>query len=257
MDLSGFSGSKRIYTALLALIVLIPTNFAFPPARAAMPPHVAVLDRQAVHGIRADLTIPALVVHLNADGSLIVSQRDRDAGAVITLPSVQALPAEIEALVPDARQRKKLAVAADPSIPFVKLTDLMRTAKETGFSAVSILEPEAEHDRGASDLVVRLVGGKPPDLNDKSLANALFVSLGDDGDVILSLGLGESAQGTVAHLANAPDAAAGLVPKGQRKKLYIRADFKVPVGEALGLLHKLRAIGFSDVMIIAEETETD
>jgi len=257
MDLSGFLGLKRLRTALLAFILLIPTIFAVPPARAATPPYIAILDRQAVHRIRADLNIPALVVRLNADGSLIVSQRDGEAGAVITLPSVHALPAEIDALVPEAKQRKKLAITADPSVPFVNFTNLMDTAKKAGFGEAGILEPKEEHKRGASELVVRLVGHKPPDLNDKSLANALFVSLGDDGNVVLSLGIGESAQGTVASLANALDAAAGLVPKRQHKKLYFRADFKVPVGEALGLLHKLRAIGFSDVNIIGEETGTD
>jgi biopolymer transport protein ExbD len=54
------------------------------------------------------------------------------------------------------------------------------------------------------------------------------------------------------------DAAASLVPKGRpQKKAYFRADFAVPAGQAIDLLHKLYAIGFTKIGIVGEETEKD
>jgi biopolymer transport protein ExbD len=227
---------------LAAVVAATAATFALPPAWAAEPP------RQ----IRADLHAPSLVVHLDADGSLVVSQRGKAAGGVLTLPSIEALPAEIDTLVPRKENRKKIAVAADPAVTWRDFSSLMNDARKAGFAKVGVLGLEKESRGDPSELAIRI----SYDLLAPDLSKALFVSLGSDGAVIVSLGIGADARGTRVNLADASDAAAGLAPKERAKKdVYFRADFDAHVGDALEVLRKLRAMGFTKVNVVAEATD--
>jgi biopolymer transport protein ExbD len=190
------------------------------------------------------------VVNLNANGSLIVSQRDRAEGGVITLPSIQALPAEIDALVPRKEERRKIAFVADPTLPWRDFITLMYDATKAGFDQIGILGPEKEPRGGPSELVVRLsLDVVAPDISSKTL----FVSVTNDGYVILCLGLGPEATGVRVNLAGAADAAVGLVPNGRaEKETYFRANLETLVGDAFKILRALDAIGFTKVNIVAE-----
>ena len=233
MESTGFSRLKRFCAMLTVILATVAVSMS-PPVLAAAPAHIA------------------LVVHLNADGSLTLSQRDKDAGAVMTLPSIQALPAQVDALLPQAGDREKIALAAEPAVPYGKFMKLMYMAKKAGFRGVGILRSEKDPHGKPSEIDVDFrteIPFPPP-------GEPLFVSLGEDGDVILSLGIGESAHGTTAPLSGALDAAKGLVPKGRpQKHAYFRADSAVPTGTAIELLHKLNAIGFTKLGIVGEQTD--
>jgi biopolymer transport protein ExbD len=235
--------AKRFLAAVAAATA---ATFALPPARAAEPP------RQ----IRAALEAPSLVVHLDADGSLVVSQGDTGAGGAITLPSIQALPAEIDALVPRKEDRKKIAVAADPAVTYRNFMTLMIDVREAGFGEVGILESAKELGGVRSELAILVRRGDPDDPMAHPDDKALFVSLGNGGTVNLAVGLGADATVMRVSVASALDAAGGLVPNGRAKiKTFFRADFEVPVGKALELVSKLRAIGFTHFDVVGEATE--
>lgn len=244
---------RSFYVLLAAIAVTVAPIFALTPAQAAMPPHSTGISEEA----RADLGSPSLTVHLNADGSLIVSQDDKAGGAATTLPSTRAFPAEIDALVPRKEERKNLGVTADSTVPYRNFLSLMNDAREAGFNEVGIREIEKKQPHDVpSELVIRLSSSSPM-LDPRN--KPLFVSVGDDGTVLLSLGipLGMRAEAKRmdASLAGASDAAAGMVPKGRAKKAYFRADFEVPVGKVFGLLRELRAIGFTNMGVMGEATE--
>jgi biopolymer transport protein ExbD len=156
MQLAGFPRYRRFCAAFAVIIAAIAAISASPPVRARTPPHIA------------------LVIRLNADGSLLLSQRGKEAGAVTTLPAIQALPAQIDALVPRMADRKKLAVAAEPTVSYGNLLNLMNMAKKAGFSDVGILRPEKDPHGEPAELAVHLQGGGLPPLT----GNPLFVSLG-------------------------------------------------------------------------------
>jgi len=229
---------KRFVAALTVVVATIAVVFTFSPVRAETPSQGN----------------PTLAVRVDADGSLVVSQRGSQAGAVITLPSVKVLPAEIDALVPRTEERKKLALSAESTGTYGNFLKVMNVARKAGFGKVSILGAEKETRDGISEMIVDLQRAKKWPPSDK----ALFVGYGDDGDVVLRLGLGDSAQEMVVSLGSAPDAAASLVPKGRTyKEMYFHADVAVSVGNVIDLLHKLRVIGFGNLNIAAEETEAD
>ena len=239
------------FPTLAVIAMAVAPFFALQPVRAAAPPHFAHVDGEPLHRIRADLDYPSLVVHLNADGSLVVSQRDKAGDRANTLPSIQALPAEIDALIPRRGERKELAVAVDSIVPYSNLMKLMNKARDAGFGEIGILEPEKEPRGGPSRLGIHFQHLSTMDPSKK----ALFMSLGKDGNVVLSFGLGDDATVRHVNLTGAPDAAVGLVPNGRAKiKAFFRADFEVPVGDALELLRELRAIGFTNINIVGEAT---
>jgi len=241
---------KPFCAALAVVLVTIAPTFALPAARAATPPHIALTDGEPLRRVRVDPDNPSFVVSLNADGSLVVSQRD-DATA-ITLPSTKALPAEIDDLLPHRGERKKLAVAVDSTLPYVTLLKVVNVAYDVGFGEVGILGSEKEPRGESSELVLHFERGRTIGPNEKFL----LMSLGNDGNVSLQLGMVADAQVTHVNLAGAPNAAAGLVPKGRTMKdAFLRADFEVPVGKVLGLLRALRTIGFTKAEIVGEATE--
>jgi len=234
VESTGFSRLKRFCTMLAVIVATIAMVSVSSPVLAAAPAHIA------------------LVARLNADGSLTVSQRDKE--AVIALPSIKALPAQIDALLPRKEDRKKLALAADTTVPWSGFLKLMNVAKDAGFGEVGILRSEKEPSGEPAELTIHFEGDGLPPLT----GEPLFVSVGEDGNVILSLGIGENAHGTTASLAGALDAAKGLVPKGRhQKKAYLRADFAVRTGTVVELLHQLYVIGFTKIGIVGEEMEKD
>jgi biopolymer transport protein ExbD len=242
------------FCSTLAGIAVVAPIFLVPPVQAATPSSPAQSDEEPLHRVRADLDKPSLAVRLGADGSVVVSQGIKAGGAVITLASVQALPAEIDTLVPRKEDRKKLAVTVDPAGSYRNFIGLMNETREAGFGEVGVLELEKKQPNGVlPELKVRL---SPKDLNLDPKGKPLFVSVGNDGIVVLTLGIGAEATGMNVSLAGASDAVAGMVPKDRAKKpAYFRADFEVPLGNALGLLRKLRRIGFTDICIVGEATQ--
>ena len=249
MKSNGFSRWKGC--AMLGVIAV--TMAAVQPAPAATQPHIALAGKEPFHRIRDALDDTAVIVRLNADGSLTLSQRGDEAGAVTTVPSIKALPAAIDALVPGTRASKKLDIAAEPTVRYGSFMNLMFVGKHAGFGELGVLELDKKAHSGVSEIDVH-IRNEAPNLNDKSLQQALFVSLGDDGDVILSLGIGDNARGTVVKLAKVSDGVTGLVPAARtKKKTFFRADSVVPTGSALGLLHKFSAMGFKDINMVGEE----
>lgn len=227
---------KRLSAVLAGTIVVA---ISVSPVGAAMPPHGK----------------PTLVVRLDADGSLTLTQRGSDAAPVITLPSIQALPAEIDALIPRTAERKQLAISADSKGPYRNLLKAGKVAEDAGFDEFGILESEKGKSGEFSELAVGFRPGQKFLPSDKTL----FVSLGDDGDVLVSLGIpgiAKSPQERDVKLGSAPDAIIGLVPKGRpRTETYLRADFGVPIGDVMDFLRKLQAIGLKNITIIGEATE--
>jgi biopolymer transport protein ExbD len=227
------------------LAVMTAAFVAVPTARAEAPHHQTRVAPDA----------PSLVVRLNADGSVVVSQRDKAEGGVMTLPSIKAFPAEIDALVPRRDDRKTLAVAADATLPYVKFMTVMNDAKKAGFAKIGLLGPEKQPRGDPSELTVRLSDdNRMPD----PATRPIFLSLAGDGTVHIVLGMGNDAPVMNVKLAGAPDAAAGLVPTGRpNKKAYFRADFDANFGNALELLRRLRVIGFTNLTIVGEATDDD
>ena len=117
---------KRCCATLAAILATIATICAVPAAWAATTSP-------------ADIDHPTLVVRLDADGTVIVSQRSKDAGAPVTLPSVKALPAEIDTLAPQKADRRTIAVTADSTGPYANFNYLAYTAMKAGFAKVAIL----------------------------------------------------------------------------------------------------------------------
>lgn len=227
---------------LAAAVVTIAATFALPPVWAATSPY---------GGVQADLGNSSLTVRLNADGSVAVSQAGKAGAAAITLPSIQALPAEIDALVPPPRQKKKLAVRIEPAMPWKTFMILMNQARGAGFGDVGFPGFEKTPCGGSSELTIHLLGD-----NKMPSGKPLFVSLGNDGNVILTLGLGADAHGKTVSPAEAPDAAAGLVPKGRAKtQAFYRADLDVPFSKGVNLMRRLGAIGFCKIGLVGEATE--
>ncbi len=235
---------KPFQAPLAAIMVTMAAVLAVPTARAETP-----LDQT-----RIDSATPSLVVHLNANGSVVISQRDEPGGRGITLPSIQALSAEIDALVPRSQERAKLGVAVDPTVLWLSFVVVMDAAKNAGFAKIGVLGLEKDSRDGRTELTIALPRDNPtPDIN-----KALFVSLGSDGAVVVSSGIGQDAKGSSVDVAGAPDVAAGLVPNGRpEKQVYFRADLDAHVGNALELLHRLDAIGFKKVNIAVQALEKD
>lgn len=92
----------------------------------------------------------------------------------------------------------------------------------------------------------------PPDPNNKPL----FLSLGSDGQVTVSLGLGADASGSQVPLDQVPGAVASLIPAEERatKETFIRADFDVPYAGVMILLNKLRDAGLKKIGLVGEAT---
>jgi biopolymer transport protein ExbD len=92
----------------------------------------------------------------------------------------------------------------------------------------------------------------PPDPNNKPL----FISLGEDGQILVSLGIGSDATGSKVDMAGVPAAVAALIPATERptKETYIRADFDVPYKGVMELLNKLRDSGLKKIGLVGEAT---
>jgi biopolymer transport protein ExbD len=92
----------------------------------------------------------------------------------------------------------------------------------------------------------------PPDPNNKPL----FLSLGSDGLVTVSLGIGDDATGSKVQLNEVPGAVANLIPAQERptKETFIRADFEVPYAGVMTLLNKLRDAGLKKIGLVGEAT---
>jgi biopolymer transport protein ExbD len=92
----------------------------------------------------------------------------------------------------------------------------------------------------------------PPDPNNKPL----FLSLGDDGQVTVSLGIGDDATGSKVTLNDVPGTVASLIPAQERatKETFIRADFDVPYAGVMTLLNKLRDAGLKKIGLVGEAT---
>ena len=94
----------------------------------------------------------------------------------------------------------------------------------------------------------------PPDPNNKPL----FISLGSDGVVTVSLGIGEGAYVTTAPTVNdLPAQVLTVLPDaGIRadKETFIRADFDVRYDGVMQLMNKLRDAGIKKIGLVGEET---
>jgi biopolymer transport protein ExbD len=94
----------------------------------------------------------------------------------------------------------------------------------------------------------------PPDPNNKPL----FLSLASDGQVVVSLGMGDGATGSTApNLGAVPDAVRAILPTAEEratKETYIRADFDVPYSGVMTLLNKLRDAGIKKIGLVGEAT---
>jgi biopolymer transport protein ExbD len=93
----------------------------------------------------------------------------------------------------------------------------------------------------------------PPDPNNKPL----FLSLGEDGIVTVSLGIGDDATGSKVPLDQVPSAIASLLPSPEQratKETFIRADFDVPYNGVMILLNKLRDAGLKKIGLVGEAT---
>ena len=93
----------------------------------------------------------------------------------------------------------------------------------------------------------------PPDPNKKPL----FLSLGDDGLVLVSLGLGDDAITSKVPMDQVPGAVASLIPLAEDravKETFIRADFDVPYNGVMQLLNKLRDAGLKKIGLVGEAT---
>jgi biopolymer transport protein ExbD len=222
---------KRCCAIFALTLATIAAIFVFPAAQAA------VLSQ-------ADPDDQTLVVRLDADGSLSVSIGGREAASV-ALPSAKAFPAEIDALIPKKANRKTLTIAAESTGPWGNLNKVMWLARRAGFAHVAILGPGTES--------IGLQGGPKTPPHD-----GLFVYVGEDGQVIVSLGVGAKAHGTTVSLSDAPNAAADLVPKERSKqKTYLAADLTAPMADVLGLMRKLKAMGLSNLAFIGETPDAE
>jgi biopolymer transport protein ExbD len=92
----------------------------------------------------------------------------------------------------------------------------------------------------------------PPDPNNKPL----FVSLGSDGSVMLSLGLAEDdMHAKVDNVTELPGQIVAMVPAGRAtKETYIRADFDVPYKAVMELLNQMRQVGLKKIGLVGEAT---
>jgi biopolymer transport protein ExbD len=94
----------------------------------------------------------------------------------------------------------------------------------------------------------------PPDPNNKPL----FISLADNGSVVVSLGIGEGAQAnTVASIGEVPAQIMAFMPDAAAradKETYIRADFEVPYDAVMQLMNKLRDAGIKKIGLVGEAT---
>jgi biopolymer transport protein ExbD len=94
----------------------------------------------------------------------------------------------------------------------------------------------------------------PPDPNNKPL----FLSLASDGQVVVSLGMGDGATGSTApNMGAVPDAVRAILPTAEEratKETYIRADFDVPYSGVMTLLNKLRDAGIKKIGLVGEAT---
>lgn len=94
----------------------------------------------------------------------------------------------------------------------------------------------------------------PPDPNNKPL----FISLGADGSVTVSLGAGEDAVGNkLPNMEGAGITAAvqQLVPDDRAtKETFIRADFDTPYANVMTLLNRLRDAGLKKIGLVGEDT---
>jgi biopolymer transport protein ExbD len=94
----------------------------------------------------------------------------------------------------------------------------------------------------------------PPDPNNKPL----FLSLDEDGQVTVSLGMGDDATGSKVPLDQVPSAVMGLLPSPEEratKETFIRANFEVPYNGVMILLNKLRDAGLKKIGLVGEATE--
>jgi biopolymer transport protein ExbD len=94
----------------------------------------------------------------------------------------------------------------------------------------------------------------PPDPNNKPL----FLSLGDDGMVTVSLGMGDDATGSKVPLDQVPAEVDSLLPSAEdraTKETFIRADFTVPYNGVMVLLNKLRDAGVKKIGLVGEATD--
>jgi biopolymer transport protein ExbD len=92
----------------------------------------------------------------------------------------------------------------------------------------------------------------PPDPNNKPL----FISLGTDGMVLVSLGMGPDATGSTVDMAGVPAAVQSLIPAAElsTKETYIRAEFDVPYSGVMQLLNRLRDSGLKKIGLVGEAT---
>jgi biopolymer transport protein ExbD len=94
----------------------------------------------------------------------------------------------------------------------------------------------------------------PPDPNNKPL----FISLADNGSVVVSLGIGEGATAnTVASVSEVPAQIMAYLPDAAaraEKETYIRADFEVPYDGVMQLMNKLRDAGIKKIGLVGEAT---
>ena len=92
----------------------------------------------------------------------------------------------------------------------------------------------------------------PPDPNNKPL----FLSLGEDGLVTVSLGMGEDATGGKVPMDQVPQEVHSLLPPDQwaTKETFIRADFDVPYNGVMQLLNQLRNAGLKKIGLVGEAT---
>lgn len=94
----------------------------------------------------------------------------------------------------------------------------------------------------------------PPDPNNKPL----FISLGNDGSVVVQLGMGDGAQtNTVANVGGVPAQIMAYLPDATQradKETYIRADLEVPYDGVMQLMNKLRDSGIKKIGLVGEAT---
>jgi biopolymer transport protein ExbD len=95
----------------------------------------------------------------------------------------------------------------------------------------------------------------PPDPNNKPL----FISLADNGSVVVSLGIGPdaTATNTVASIGEVPAQIITFLPDATvrgDKETYIRADFEVPYDAVMQLMNKLRDAGIKKIGLVGEAT---
>jgi biopolymer transport protein ExbD len=84
----------------------------------------------------------------------------------------------------------------------------------------------------------------------------LFISLGTDGKILVSLGMGPDATGSSVDMAGVPAAVQSLIPAAElpTKETYIRADFDVPYSGVMQLLNRLRDSGLKKIGLVGEAT---